>query len=115
MSEHVPETDLREFLRTRRARITPEQAGLPPHPGVRRVPGLRREEVAQLAGVSVDNYLHGRSPGGGINSPDACAGARPWSVAEAAARLEGVARRRARRQIHWHAFGTTHQNGLEET
>ncbi|MBZ9644329.1 helix-turn-helix domain-containing protein [Streptomyces sp. PSKA30] len=41
-------------MRTRRARITPEQAGLAPHPGVRRVPGLRREEVAQLAGVSVD-------------------------------------------------------------
>ncbi|MFD8762779.1 helix-turn-helix transcriptional regulator [Streptomyces mirabilis] len=57
MSEIVPETDLREFLRTRRARITPEQAGLPPHPGVRRVPGLRREEVAQLAGVSVDYYI----------------------------------------------------------
>ncbi|MGW9031408.1 helix-turn-helix transcriptional regulator [Streptomyces sp. NPDC055722] len=57
MSERVPDTDLREFLRTRRARITPEQAGLPPHPGVRRVPGLRREEVAQLAGVSVDYYV----------------------------------------------------------
>jgi transcriptional regulator with XRE-family HTH domain len=57
MSKYVPETDLREFLRTRRARITPEQAGLPPHPGVRRVPGLRREEVAQLAGVSVDYYV----------------------------------------------------------
>ena len=47
-------TEIREFLRTRRARITPEQAGLAPHPGARRVPGLRREEVAQLAGVSVD-------------------------------------------------------------
>ncbi|MED7826975.1 helix-turn-helix domain-containing protein [Streptomyces chiangmaiensis] len=57
MSQHAPETDLREFLRTRRARITPEQAGLAPHPGVRRVPGLRREEVAQLAGVSVDYYV----------------------------------------------------------
>ncbi|MFF1847600.1 helix-turn-helix domain-containing protein [Streptomyces sp. NPDC058217] len=57
MSEYVPETDLREFLRTRRARITPEQAGISPHPGVRRVPGLRREEVAQLAGVSVDYYV----------------------------------------------------------
>ncbi|MFE3226918.1 helix-turn-helix transcriptional regulator [Nocardia sp. NPDC059228] len=51
------ETDLREFLRSRRARISPEAAGLPPHPGVRRVPGLRREEVAQLAGVSVDYYV----------------------------------------------------------
>ncbi|MFJ5304400.1 helix-turn-helix transcriptional regulator [Streptomyces sp. NPDC088350] len=50
-------TEIREFLRTRRARVTPEQAGLTPYPGVRRVPGLRREEVAQLAGVSVDYYV----------------------------------------------------------
>src|SRR4051794_32357657 len=50
-------TEIREFLRNRRARITPEQAGLTPHAGARRVPGLRREEVAQLAGVSVDYYI----------------------------------------------------------
>jgi len=50
-------TELREFLRSRRARITPEEAGLPAQPGARRVPGLRREEVAQLAGVSVDYYV----------------------------------------------------------
>lgn len=50
-------TELREFLRSRRARITPEQAGLPQEPGARRVPGLRREEVARLAGVSVDYYV----------------------------------------------------------
>ncbi|MFD6281486.1 helix-turn-helix transcriptional regulator [Streptomyces sp. NPDC060209] len=50
-------SEIREFLRTRRARITPEQAGLTPHAGARRVPGLRREEVAQLAGVSVDYYI----------------------------------------------------------
>ncbi|MFD5162443.1 helix-turn-helix transcriptional regulator [Streptomyces hawaiiensis] len=59
-------SEIREFLRTRRARITPEQAGLPPHPGPRRVPGLRREEVAQLAGVSVDYYVRlerGRTQG----------------------------------------------------
>ncbi|WP_406446952.1 helix-turn-helix transcriptional regulator [Streptomyces sp. NBC_01613] len=49
--------DIRQFLRTRRARITPAEAGLSPHPGARRVPGLRREEVAQLAGVSVDYYI----------------------------------------------------------
>src|SRR5882762_442075 len=49
--------ELREFLRSRRARITPEEAGLSPQPGARRVPGLRREEVAQLAGVSVDYYV----------------------------------------------------------
>lgn len=51
------EPELRGFLRSRRARITPEQAGLPPQPGARRVPGLRREEVARLAGVSVDYYV----------------------------------------------------------
>ncbi|WP_326568377.1 helix-turn-helix transcriptional regulator [Amycolatopsis rhabdoformis] len=48
---------LRDFLRSRRAKLTPEAAGLTPHPGPRRVPGLRREEVAQLAGVSVDYYV----------------------------------------------------------
>ncbi|QCD58741.1 helix-turn-helix transcriptional regulator [Streptomyces hawaiiensis] len=59
-------SEIREFLRTRRARITPEQAGLAPHGGARRVPGLRREEVAQLAGVSVDYYVRlerGRTKG----------------------------------------------------
>jgi transcriptional regulator with XRE-family HTH domain len=48
-------TDIAEFLTTRRARITPEQAGLPSY-GQRRVKGLRREEVASLAGVSVEYY-----------------------------------------------------------
>lgn len=49
-------TDIREFLTSRRARITPQQAGLPVYGGNRRVTGLRREEVAMLAGVSVDYY-----------------------------------------------------------
>ena len=49
-------SDVREFLATRRARITPQQAGLATSGGRRRVPGLRREEVALLAGVSVDYY-----------------------------------------------------------
>lgn len=49
--------DIREFLSSRRARITPEQAGLPAYGGNRRVKGLRREEVAMLAGVSVDYYI----------------------------------------------------------
>jgi hypothetical protein len=47
---------VREFLISRRAHITPAQAGLPDVGGERRVPGLRREEVAMLAGVSVDCY-----------------------------------------------------------
>jgi transcriptional regulator with XRE-family HTH domain len=50
-------TEIREFLTSRRARITPEQAGLPAYGGNRRVTGLRREEVALLAGVSVDYYI----------------------------------------------------------
>lgn len=49
-------SEVREFLTTRRARITPDQAGLPAFGGNRRVAGLRREEVAMLAGVSVDYY-----------------------------------------------------------
>ncbi|WAM12278.1 helix-turn-helix domain-containing protein [Rhodococcus sp. JS3073] len=48
---------VREFLTSRRARINPEQAGLPAYGGNRRVPGLRREEVALLAGVSIDYYV----------------------------------------------------------
>lgn len=50
-------SDVREFLTTRRARLTPERAGLPAYGGNRRVAGLRREEVAMLAGVSVDYYV----------------------------------------------------------
>ncbi|MEU9497442.1 helix-turn-helix transcriptional regulator [Streptomyces sp. NPDC048196] len=49
--------ELGEFLRSRRARLQPEDLGLPHYGGRRRVPGLRREELAQLAGVSVDHYV----------------------------------------------------------
>lgn len=45
-----------DFLTSRRAKITPEQAGLPVYGGTRRVTGLRREEVALMAGVSADYY-----------------------------------------------------------
>jgi transcriptional regulator with XRE-family HTH domain len=49
--------EIREFLMSRRARVTPEQAGLyVPDGDVRRVPGLRREEVALLADISVEYY-----------------------------------------------------------
>lgn len=48
--------DVRDFLMTRRARLTPEQAGLGTPHGHRRVAGLRRGEVADLAGVSVEYY-----------------------------------------------------------
>lgn len=63
-------SEVKEFLTTRRARITPDAAGLPAFGGNRRVPGLRREEVALLPGMSVDYYtrlergdLSGVSPG----------------------------------------------------
>ncbi|MFG2139653.1 helix-turn-helix domain-containing protein [Streptomyces sp. NPDC048650] len=49
-------SELGEFLRTRRARLSPGDAGAVGHGGRRRVPGLRREELAQLAGISVGYY-----------------------------------------------------------
>ena len=57
--------DLAAFLRARRARLTPRDAGLPEVGPRRRTPGLRRQEVAQLAGMSVDYYIRleqGRGP-----------------------------------------------------
>jgi transcriptional regulator with XRE-family HTH domain len=58
--------EMRDFLISRRAKITPDQAGLPAYGGNRRVAGLRREEVALLAGVSIDYYTRlerGRAAG----------------------------------------------------
>ncbi|MEV5875566.1 helix-turn-helix transcriptional regulator [Streptomyces sp. NPDC052101] len=57
-------TELSQFLKARRARLTPADVGLAAY-GPRRVPGLRREELAQLAGVSVEYYVRleqGRNP-----------------------------------------------------
>ncbi|KQQ03731.1 MULTISPECIES: helix-turn-helix transcriptional regulator [unclassified Rathayibacter] len=48
--------EVREFLASRRGRLTPAEAGIEPSGGSRRVPGLRRDEVARLAGMSVDYY-----------------------------------------------------------
>jgi transcriptional regulator with XRE-family HTH domain len=52
----MPTTELGEYLRARRAQVSPEAAGVIVH-GLRRVPGLRREEVATLAGMSADYYI----------------------------------------------------------
>ncbi|MET8408500.1 helix-turn-helix transcriptional regulator [Streptomyces sp. NPDC005195] len=49
-------TELGRFLRARRTQLTPAEVGFTPGAGVRRTPGLRREEVAALAGVSIDYY-----------------------------------------------------------
>ncbi|GAB3284907.1 helix-turn-helix transcriptional regulator [Kineosporia babensis] len=51
------QNEIRQFLTSRRSRLTPEQAGLPDFGGRRRVPGLRREEVALLAGMSREYYV----------------------------------------------------------
>lgn len=48
--------DVQEFLKSRRARLTPEMAGVQTYGGIRRVPGLRREELAMISGMSVDYY-----------------------------------------------------------
>lgn len=52
-----PSTELGVFLRSRRERVTPEMVGLQRGQGLRRTPGLRREELAALAGVSIDYYV----------------------------------------------------------
>jgi transcriptional regulator with XRE-family HTH domain len=74
--EHPAE--LGAFLRARRAEISPEQAGLPVVRRSRRVPGLRREEVAELAMISADYYTRleqGRLTGASTSVLDAIAGA----------------------------------------
>ena len=78
--------DIKGFLTTRRARITPEEIGLPPGRR-RRVPGLRREEVAQLAGVSLEYYTQierGKVSGVSTEVLDAVAAALRLSEAERA-------------------------------
>ncbi|WP_329062347.1 helix-turn-helix transcriptional regulator [Amycolatopsis sp. NBC_01480] len=60
-------SEIKDFLTARRARISPAEAGLPTY-GARRVPGLRREEVAVLAGVSVPYYKRlERGQAGGVS------------------------------------------------
>jgi transcriptional regulator with XRE-family HTH domain len=101
-----PSSEVREFLITRRARITPQQAGLPAYGANRRVKGLRREEVAMLAGVSVDYYTRlerGNLAGASESVLDALARALQldeaeqahlFDLARAAHGSSGAARRR---------------------
>ena len=101
-----PHVEVREFLSSRRARITPEQAGLPAYGGNRRVKGLRREEVAMLAGVSVDYYVRmerGNLAGASDGVLDALASALQLDEAErehlyALARASGAGGGRRRRK-----------------
>jgi transcriptional regulator with XRE-family HTH domain len=57
VTSSAPESQLGEFLRARRARLHPTDLGLPSGTGRRRTPGLRREELAALAGISIDYYI----------------------------------------------------------
>lgn len=78
------QNDIREFLASRRAKITPEKAGLPAYGGNRRVAGLRREEVAMLAGVSVDYYTRlERGNFGGVSESVLAAIARALQLDDA--------------------------------
>jgi transcriptional regulator with XRE-family HTH domain len=79
--------DIREFLTTRRGKVTPDRAGLPLYGRTRRVPGLRREEVALLAGISVEWYTRlERGNGRGVSEDvlDAVATALQLDEAERA-------------------------------
>jgi transcriptional regulator with XRE-family HTH domain len=99
-------SEIREFLGSRRARISPEQAQLPAYGGNRRVKGLRREEVAMLAGVSVDYYVRmerGSLAGASETVLEALAAALQLDEAErdhlfALARESGGSSRRRRRK-----------------
>ncbi|MFI6493317.1 helix-turn-helix transcriptional regulator [Streptomyces sp. NPDC050564] len=91
--------DIREFLATRRAKITPQQAGLPAFGSNRRVPGLRREEVALLAGVSIDYYVRlerGHLAGASEEVLDAVANALQLDEAERAHLYDLAAAQRRR-------------------
>jgi transcriptional regulator with XRE-family HTH domain len=89
---------LGEFLRARRELVQPQDVGLHGN-GLRRVPGLRREEVAMLAGISSDYYLRleqGRDRHPSVQVLDALAGVLQLD-ADATAYLIGLAQARSRR------------------
>ena len=82
----MAKAEIREFLTSRRARITPEQVVLPTY-GPRRVPGLRREEVAVLAGVSLPyntRLERGTPPTPGTRSAEALSLLGTWAATTAA-------------------------------
>jgi transcriptional regulator with XRE-family HTH domain len=105
---------LGEFLRNRRARIGPTQVGLPAGTGRRQTPGLRREELAALAGVSVDYYIRleqGRDTKPGAAILDALASALCLDDDERA-HLHSLARNAASRTPARRPRATTARPGL---
>ena len=94
--------EIRQFLTTRRAKITPEQAGLANYGGKRRVPGLRREEVALLAGISIEYYKRlerGNATGVSDDVLDALARALQLDDIERAHLIDLVRAANARRPV----------------
>ncbi|MFD0484543.1 helix-turn-helix transcriptional regulator [Kineococcus sp. GCM10028916] len=104
--------EVRDFLTTRRAKVTPAQAGLP-DAGQRRVPGLRRAEVASLAGVSVEYYAKlERGALGGVSASvleglaralqlDDAERTHLFALAQAADGTSALARPRRRSTTRW--------------
>lgn len=93
--------ELADFLRSRRARITPEQAGLPPDARARRVPGLRRDEAARLASVSTEYYTRleqGRAQNPSAEVVEALAHALQLDASEREHLTDLLARPAARRR-----------------
>jgi hypothetical protein len=85
--------EIRDFLTSRRARVTPEQAGLPVYGGSRRLAGLRREEVALLAG-SASTTTPVSNAGTPAGYPTACSKRSPARAARRDQRGSSVAPRR---------------------
>lgn len=105
---------LGEFLRNRRARIGPTEVGLPAGTGRRQTPGLRREELAALAGVSVDYYIRleqGRDTNPGTAILDALASALRLDDGERA-HLHSLARNAGERTPARRPRATTIRPGL---
>jgi transcriptional regulator with XRE-family HTH domain len=113
-------TEISEFLASRRARITPAQAGLPTYGTNRRVKGLRRDEVAMLAGVSTDYYIRlerGNLRGVSEQVLEALAKALQLDEAERAhlldlARAASAAPAARRRPVYTAEPGSPSQDGL---
>lgn len=99
-AEHMAsDNDLGAFLRARRELVRPEDVGIPVR-GLRRVPGLRREEVAMLAGISAEYYLRleqGRDRNPSLQVIEALAGVLQLD-AESTAYLAELGRPRSRRR-----------------
>ncbi|MCV7213197.1 helix-turn-helix transcriptional regulator [Mycolicibacterium canariasense] len=110
-------TEIRNFLNSRRARITPEQAGLNAYGGHRRVKGLRREEVALLAGISVDYYVRmerGSLAGASDSVLDALASALQLDEAEREHLFQLARRSRGPTRRHRHEPAVTVRPPLQQ-